>query len=80
MNPVTQTQSTSLMNWKSLSIVALLLAVVMAVGFGYDQPLVGLISLFLLLVVGVYTLYRLSLDETGKGKKKAKGRSKSKKR
>lgn len=58
------------MSWKTLALVALILAVVMAIGFGYEQPLVGLIALFLLVVVGVYTLYRLSLDEPKKKKKK----------
>jgi hypothetical protein len=48
----------------------------MAVGFGADQPLIGLIALALLLAVGVYTLYRLSLDEGGKGKKQKKGKAK----
>lgn len=57
-------------------MVSLVLAVVMAVGFGADQPLIGLIALALLLAVGVYTLYRLSLDEGGKGKKQKKGKAK----
>jgi hypothetical protein len=59
------------MNWKTLLSIAVLLAVVMAVGFGYEQPLVGLIALILLLAIGVYTLYRLSLEEPRKkGRKK----------
>lgn len=58
------------MNWKILSIIAIVLAVVMALGFGYEQPLVGLISLLLLLAVGVYMLYLASLDEPKRKKKK----------
>ena len=76
MNPSTRTSSPSYINWRTLSVVSLVLAVVMAVGFGADQPLIGLIALALLLAVGVYTLYRLSLDEGGKGKKQKKGKAK----
>jgi hypothetical protein len=76
MNPSTRTQAPSYMNWKALSVVSLLLAVVMAFGIGADRPLIGLIALVLLLAVGVYTLYRLSLDEGGKGKKSKSGKGK----
>lgn len=58
------------MNWKSLSFAAILLAIIMALGFGYDQPLVGLGALVLLMAVGVMTLYRLSREEPPKRKKK----------
>jgi hypothetical protein len=58
------------MNWKTLLSLAVLFAVVMAVGFGYEQPLVGLVALVLLLGVGVYALVRLSQEEPRKKKKK----------
>lgn len=61
------------MNWKILLSLAVLLAVVMAVGFGYDQPLVGLIALVLLLAIGVYTLVRLSQEEPRKKGRKRRG-------
>lgn len=61
------------MNWKILLSLAVLLAVVMAVGFGYDQPLVGLIALVLLLAIGVYTLVRLSQEEPRKKGRKTRG-------
>lgn len=68
------------MSFKALSIAAILLAVVTAVGFGYEQPLIGLGALVFLVGIGVYTLYKLSLDDAAGAKRRRKGQGKKRSR
>lgn len=53
------------MSWKALLAVAVILAIVMAIGFTY-HPITGLVSLVLLMAVGVLALYKLSQDDPAK--------------
>lgn len=53
------------MSWKALLAVAIVLAIVMAIGFTH-HALTGLIALVLLMVVGVLALYKLSQDDASK--------------
>lgn len=53
------------MSWKALLAIAIVLAIVMAVGFTH-HPVTGMVSLVLLMAVGVAALYKLSQDDPRK--------------